>query len=222
MMKKVMKRAIICLAPILTGIAIAITITSIGVANAGPGMDSLDYFFNEINTFEARFRQKVLDESMAEIDDGQGHVWIQRPGLFRWDYAPPEAQVIVGDGENVWIYDIELEQITVRNQEQTLGKSPAILLAGSGNLEENYHIEDFGTHGRYDWVNLMPNSEDSGFKEIRIGFEDNRLRLMELLDNLGQTTRIIFVDLKENSPIPMTTFDFIPPPGMDIIDHREP
>ena len=217
-MQKIIKRVITCLAAILTAIAIAGT----GVANASPGVESLNYFFNQINTFEARFRQKVLDESMVEIDDGQGRVWIQRPGLFRWDYEPPEAQEIVGDGENVWIYDIELEQITVRNQDQTLGKSPAILLAGTGELDENYKIEDIGTHGRYDWVNLMPKNEDSGFKEIRIGFEDRRLRLMELLDNLGQTTRILFVDLKENSLIPLTTFDFIPPQGMDIIDHRNP
>ncbi len=215
-MKKIIKRVIICLVPILTSFAIA----GIGVANASPGMESLDYFFNEINAFEARFRQKVLDESMVEIDDGQGRVWIQRPGLFRWNYEPPDAQEIVGDGENVWIYDIELEQITVRNQDQTLGKSPAILLAGTGDLEENYKVEDIGTHGRYDWVNLIPKNEDSGFKEIRIGFEDKRLRLMELLDNLDQTTRIVFVDLKENLLIPPTTFDFIPPQGMDIIDHR--
>lgn len=202
-------------------IALALMLVGIGAANASSGLDSLHYFFNKINTFEARFGQKVLDESMAEIDDGQGKVWIQRPSLFRWDYVPPDAQEIVGDGENVWIYDIELEQITVRNQSQTLGESPAILLAGTGNLEENYNIEDIGTQGRYDWVNLIPKNEDSGFKAVRIGFEDNHLRLMELRDNLGQTTRIIFVDLKENVPIPPATFHFVAPQGVDIIDHRE-
>lgn len=203
----------VCLAPIAF---------SCGVANAGSAMESLDYFFNEVNAFAAQFRQTVLDESLVEIDHGQGTVWIQRPGLFRWSYAPPDAQEIVGDGENVWIYDIELEQITVRNQAQTLGKSPAILLAGSGNLQENYSIEDLGRQGRYDWLSLIPENDDSGFKEIRIGFEDKRLRLMALLDNLGQTTQILFVDLKENPLIPPTTFDFVPAQGVDIIDHREP
>ncbi len=196
-------------------------IFSTTVLRASPGLDSLNYFFNEIQSFEARFGQIVLDESLVEIDDGQGKLWIKRPGLFRWNYEPPDAQEIVGDGQNLWVYDIELEQVTVRKQDQALGKSPAILLAGSGNLEENYFIEDIGTQGRFDWVNLIPKDEDSGFREIRIGFEDNRIRLLELLDNLDQRTRISFVDLKENVEVPMSTFDFIPPEGVDIIENTE-
>jgi len=158
-----------------------------------PGMESLHYFFNQIKTFEARFGQIVLDESLNSIDDGQGKVWIERPGFFRW--------------------------VTVREQQQALGNTPAILLSGSGNLEDSYHIDDIGRQGRFDWINLIPKDEDGGFNEVRIGFEENRLRLMELLDNLGQRTRISFVDLKENLPIPATTFDFILPDGVDIIDN---
>ena len=192
-----------------------------GAALSSPGLDALDYFFNEINTFEARFGQIVLDESLAEVDNSQGRMWIQRPGLFRWNYDPPEAQEIVGDGENIWIYDIELEQVSVRSQDQAIGRSPAILLAGSGDIEDNYDVIDIGTQGRFDWVNLVPKNEDSGFREVRIGFEDNRLRLLELLDNLDQRTRISFVDLKENIPLPLTTFNFVPPEGVDIIDNTE-
>lgn len=188
-----------------------------GPAVSSPGLDSLNYFFREINTFEARFGQIVLDESLVEIDDGQGRLWIQRPGLFRWDYDAPDAQQIIGDGDNVWVYDIELEQVTVSEQEATLGRSPAILLAGEGGLEDDYIVEDIGTQGRFDWVNLIPRSEDTGFSEVRIGFEDNRLRLLELLDTLGQRTRISFVDLKENVPISPATFEFIPPEGVDVI-----
>lgn len=200
---------------------ISIFLLDLGRVNASPSLDALNYFFNEINTFEARFGQIVLDESLSEIDSSQGKMWIKRPGQFRWDYEPPEAQEIVGDGDNVWIYDIELEQVTVRSQDATLGKSPATLLARSGDLEESYEIQDIGSQGRYDWVNLIPKSEESGFVEIRIGFENNRLRLLELLDNLGQTTRILFIDLKENTPIAMTTFNFIAPNGVDIIDNTE-
>lgn len=188
------------------------------IALASPGLDSLRYFFSEINTFEAAFGQVVLDESLEEIDDGKGIMKIKRPGLFRWDYESPEAQEIVGDGDRVWIYDVELEQVTVRNQKEALGRTPAILLAGGEDISDNYTIIDIGTQGRFDWVNLIPVNEDSGFTEVRIGFEDNRLRLMELLDNLGQRTRMTFVDLKENKEIPDTAFDFIPPPGVDIID----
>jgi outer membrane lipoprotein carrier protein len=188
---------------------------------ASPGIDSLKYFFDQINSFEAAFGQEVLDETMDSLDHGKGKVWIKRPGLFRWDYEPPEAQEIVGDGDRVWIYDIELEQVTVRNQQQALGRTPAILLAGSGDLEQNYTVIDIGTQGRFDWVNLIPLDEESGFTEIRIGFEDNRLRLMELLDNLGQRTRMSFVDLKENQPISDSIFNFVPPPGVDVIDESD-
>ncbi len=192
-----------------------------GWAFASPGLDALNYFFKEINTFEARFGQIVLDENLVEVDNSQGQMWIQRPGLFRWNYESPDAQEIVGDGVNLWIYDVELEQVSVRVQDQAIGRSPAILLAGSGDLEENYTVQDIGSQGRYDWVNLIPKDEDSGFREVRIGFEDNRLRLLELLDNLDQRTRISFVDLKENIPIAVSIFDFIPPEGVDVIDNTE-
>jgi outer membrane lipoprotein carrier protein len=192
-----------------------------GLGMSSPGLDALSYFFGEINTFEARFGQIVLDESLVEVDNSQGQMWIQRPGLFRWNYDAPDAQQIVGDGVNLWVYDVELEQVSVRDQDQAIGRSPAILLAGSGDLEDNYTVEDIGSQGRYDWVNLIPKDADSGFREVRIGFEDNRLRLLELLDNLDQRTRISFVDLKENIPVAVSIFDFVPPEGVDVIDNTE-
>jgi outer membrane lipoprotein carrier protein len=196
-------------------------LVSSAMVNASPGLDALNYFFSEIHTFEARFGQIVLDEDLTEIDNSEGQVWIQRPGRFRWNYEAPDAQEIVGDSVNVWIYDIELEQVSVRTQDQAIGNSPATILAGSGDLEDDYEIEDIGSQGRFDWVNLTPRDEESGFREVRIGFEDNRLRLLELLDNLDQRTRISFIDLKENVPIPITTFDFLPPEGVDVIDNTE-
>ena len=155
---------------------------------------------------------------MQSLDGGRGRVWIKRPGLFRWNYDPPDAQEIVGDGDLVWVYDVELEQVTVRNQSEALGTTPALLLAGGEDMEKNYTIIDIGTQGRFDWVNLIPLDEDSSFTEVRIGFEDNRLRFMELLDTLGQRTRMSFVDLKENGPIDNQVFDFLPPVGVDVID----
>ena len=118
-------------------------------------------FFSQVQTFEARFRQLVLDESLNAIDDGRGTVWIKRPGRFRWDYDLPDPQEIVGDGERIWLHDIDLEQVTVRDQAQALGRTPAILLAGSGDLDETYRIEDIGVQGRYDWVNLIPEDPES-------------------------------------------------------------
>ena len=186
--------------------------------SAGPGKEAFERFFNEINTLEARFGQVVLDENLNAIDDGQGTVWIKRPGRFRWNYEPPEAQEIVGDGERVWLHDIALEQVTVRDQAQALGRTPAILLAGSGDLDRDYEIEDIGTQGHVDWVNLIPEDPESGFTEVRIGFENSRLRLMELIDTLDQRTRISFIDLKENATVEDRIFEFVPPIGTDVID----
>jgi len=211
-----MKKSILTLLSFITW---SVLLTSNAFAN--PGTEALYRFFDEIYSFKARFGQIVLDESLTEIDDGQGTVWVQRPGLFRWNYELPEAQEIVGDGEHVWIYDVELEQVTVQSQPLALGSSPALLLSESGDIEKSHIIEEIGAQGRFDWVNLIPKDPESEFREIRIGFEDNRLRLMELLDNLGQRTRISFVDLKENQPIPESVFNFVPPDGVDIIDNTE-
>ncbi len=191
-------------------------------AAASPALESLTRFFKDIHSFEARFAQVVLDENLNALDEGRGRVWIKRPGRFRWDYQPPAAQQIIGDGERVWLYDIDLEQVTVREQAQALGRSPAILLAGDGELAHNYELEDIGAQGRYDWVNLTPKNADSGFIEVRIGFEHRRLRLMELLDTLDQTTRIVFVDIDENAALDDALFDFEVPHGADLIDQTEP
>ncbi len=200
------------------GLGVAVLIWATPVL-ASPGLDSLRFFLQQVQTFEASFGQEVLDEELQSLDHGRGKVWLKRPGRFRWNYDPPDAQQIIGDGEQVWVYDIDLEQVTVRNQRQALGATPALLLAGGEALEKNYRIIDIGTQGRYDWVNLIPLDEDSSFTEVRIGFEDNRLRLMELIDTLGQHTRMSFVDLKENEAIDDRLFEFLPPLGVDIIDH---
>ncbi len=201
--------------------AVLSCILTLSPANASPGLDAMNFFFHEVNTFEARFGQIFLDESFNELDSSQGRVWVSRPGMFRWDYQAPDAQEIVGDGVNVWIYDVDLEQVSVQPQGEAIGKSPAFLLAGIGNVEDNYRVVDIGTQGRFDWINLIPRDEQGDFREVRIGFEDNRLRLMELLDTLGQRTRISFVDLKENTDISPRVFEFMPPEGIDVIDYTE-
>lgn len=184
----------------------------------GDGRAQLERFFAEVNTFSAEFEQVVLDENLDRIEESLGRMWIARPGKFRWDYEPPLEQQIVSDGERVWIYDVELEQITVRSLGDALGRTPAILLAGRGDLEENYRIEERGLHGQIDWVALIPRDNDGNFSEIQMGFEGSELRLLQLADQLGQITRIVFSDNEVNPPLMATLFDFSPPPGVDVID----
>ena len=181
----------------------------------------LDRFFAEVRTFSAAFEQVVLDANLERIEESTGRMWIARPGKFRWDYEPPLEQQIVSDGDRVWIYDIELEQITVRRLGDALGRTPALLLAGDGNLEAAYLIEDRGLHGNVEWVALVPRADDGNFSEIQLGFEGGELRLLQLADQLGQITRIVFSGNEINPAIAATVFDFQPPPGVDVIDDSE-
>ena len=197
--------------------ALVLTFAVGNVATAG-SLDSLDRFYNNVQTYSAHFDQVVLDEGLVPIEESSGIMQIARPGRFRWDYEPPNEQAIVGDGKKVWIYDIELEQITVRPQEQSLGRTPATILAGSGDIGSNYEIRDLGAAGLLTWVGINPRDTDSGFDDMRIGFEGDELRTIELVDGLGQTTRITLSGGVENEAVDEAQFILTIPEGVDVID----
>ncbi len=154
------------------------------------GLDDLASFFSDVKIYKAKFSQSVLDEGLNVIQETAGVMWIHRPGKFRWNYEPPYEQVIVGDGDKVWVYDIDLEQITVRKMNAALGNTPAILLAGDGDLKKNFLLEDLGRQGKLNWVKMTPKNKDGGYEDIRIGLEGKDIRTLELIDGLGHTTRI--------------------------------
>jgi len=134
----------------------------------------LQRFFNKVQRYSARFDQVTLDEAMNPIQESSGNLWIQRPGKFRWNYTVPYEQQIVGDGKQVWVYDVELKQAAVRRMEGALGATPAILLSGKGALEGVFVIKDLGHQGELDWVQLTPKKNDGGFENIRIGLRRAR------------------------------------------------
>lgn len=200
--------------------ALALTVLFAGApagAHAG-AIESLERFFDEVRTFSAGFDQVVLDESRNRIEESSGHMWIARPDRFRWNYRAPLEQEIVGDGRRVWVYDVDLEQVTVRPMEAALGQTPAALLAGRGDLADTFTVTDLGRQGQLDTVQLEPHSAEAGYETMRLGFEGTGLRLLELDDRLGQTTRITFRDARENVEIPPERFTFEPPAGVDVID----
>lgn len=185
------------------------------------GTEKLDAFYRDVDTFSAFFEQIVLDENLNRIEERSGQMWLARPGKFRWDYEPPIEEQIVSDGDRVWVYDIELEQIIVRTLDKSLGRTPALLLAGKGDLDVSYTVDDRGSQGKISWVALIPRSTDGNFNEIQLGFEGDELRLMQLLDQLGQITRIVFNENETNPLLTPALFDFTPPPGIDVIDDSE-
>lgn len=186
------------------------------VAQASATQD-LKRFFNQVQRYSARFDQVTLDEAMNPIQESSGYLWIARPGKFRWNYTVPYEQHIVGDGKQVWVYDVELKQAAVRRMEGALGATPAILLSGKGALEGVFAIKDLGHQGKLDWVQLTPKKSDGGFENIRIGFENGKLSTLEMVDGFGQTTRVNMREAKENTKISADKFSFKPPTGVDVI-----
>ncbi len=182
------------------------------------GLDDLQRFYSEIKSFSAHFEQTVLDEKWNLLEASSGEFSIQRPGKFRWHYTMPSEQLIIGDGKQVWIYDVELEQITHRQSDVAVSQTPAMLLSGEGDLEESFVLEESARRDDLDWVRMIPKNQESGFTDIYIGFSNGSLKLLKMQDNFGQTTEMRFSNGIENSSIPEGTFSFTPPPGVDVIE----
>lgn len=194
-----------------TGNAIAATSTP------KSGADSLRRFFHDVNSFSARFKQVVLDESLKPIQESSGTLWIERPNKFRWDYEKPYKQQIVADGKRLWVYDVGLQQATVRDLTGGLNDTPAMLLAGKGRLDDNFTIQSLDAPGSLTWVQLKPRHKDSGYEDIRIGFAQGKLRVIEMVDGFGHTTRVTLDSPRENAHIESDRFNFKPPEGVDVV-----
>ena len=187
-----------------------------GLASAA-ATDALKVFLTQTQTVKARFAQMVLDKNLKPLQQAQGIMQFSRPGKFRWDYHKPYEQVIVGDGTRLWIYDKDLNQVTVRKLDRALGSSPAALLAGSNDLERDYKLSNLGMDKGLDWLEALPKSRESVFERVRMGFGKSGLEAMELRDQFGQTTVITFADVERNPRLAADVFRFTPPQGADVI-----
>ena len=186
------------------------------LAEAG-AVDQLHQFLTSTRTLKAEFSQMVIGKGGRKPQQSSGLVAISRPGKLRWDIQKPYPQLVVGDGEKIWIYDTELKQVTVRKAGQAIGGSPAALLSGNNDLEKNFTLSEAGEAEGMIWVEATPKSSDSGFEKVRLGFAGGDLRAMELHDSFGQTTQIRFSKLERNPALPATTFKFVPPSGVDVV-----
>lgn len=188
-----------------------------GVYSPGVGADVLERFFAQVHSYQAKFEQTVTDADNRTIQRSSGELWIARPGKFRWDYAAPYEQKIIGDGSQIWVYDVGLEQVSVRPVSRALGDTPAALLAGKGRLEDRFGVRALKRDGPLTWYELRPKDKEGGYEFIRLGFADKRLDTVELVDGFAQTTRIALRDYRENPRIDPQQFRFMPPPGVDVI-----
>ncbi|MFH1043838.1 MAG: outer membrane lipoprotein chaperone LolA [Pseudomonadota bacterium] len=189
---------------------------SAGGAVAG-GIEALHGFIAATASAEGEFVQKVYDRQHKLTQEASGTLAFQRPGRFRWTYAKPYAQLIVGDGAKVWVYDEDLNQVTVRRLDRALGSTPAALLAGSNEIERAFTLRDQGQKGGLEWVDAVPREKESNFDAIRLGFGFSGLEIMELADSFGQTTVLKFTALHRNPKLDAALFRFVPPKGADVI-----
>jgi outer membrane lipoprotein carrier protein len=199
--------AMASLAALLVGVA--------GAAAGASGLDQLKSFLSGAKTGKATFRQVVT--SQRGTTETTGTFTFQRPGKFRWVYEKPYEQLIVGDGEKLWIYDRDLNQVIVRKLDAALGSSPAALLSGDNALERNFELAGSGNADGLEWVNAKPKAADTGFERVRLGFKDNLPRVMELKDTFGNVTRLEFGTFERNSALDAGQFKFVPPKGADVV-----
>ena len=186
------------------------------LAEAG-AVDQLHRFLADTRTLTADFAQAVVARSGRKPQQSSGTLAISRPGKLRWEIVKPYPQLVVGDGDKIWIYDPELKQVTVRKAGQAISGSPAALLAGRNELERDFILKEAGEADGLAWVEATPRQNESGFEKVRLGFAGSELRAMELLDNFGQTTHIRFSRIERNPALPVSTFRFTPPAGADVI-----
>ena len=180
---------------------------------------SLERFQSYLRTTQsarADFEQKVYDKTGKLVQESKGSFSFLRPGRFRWAYAKP-PQLIVGDGERVWIHDADLNQVTVRRAARVLGATPAALLAGASDIDKAFVLVEAGARDGLEWLEAKPREKESGFELVRLGMSASGVDAMELVDHFGQTTVLRFTRLERNPQLDPGTFRFTPPKGADVL-----
>lgn len=177
----------------------------------------LDAFLNNLVRFQADFKQQQFGEQGQLLETSHGQVYIQRPNRFRWDYQQPYEQHIVADSRNVWIYDVDLEQVTMKPMSKALGKTPALLLSKENTIAEDFDIVSLPSEGKVAHLELRPKTGQNQFALIRLLLTETELYGLELEDNLGQTTFLDFSAFQRNPQFKTDLFVFEPPDGVDVI-----
>jgi len=187
------------------------------VAHAG-AIEKLKTFIAATHSVKANFTQDVFDHNGKNIQSASGFMQFERPGKFRWTYLQPYEQLIVGDGEKFWLYDADLNQVTVKKLNAALGSSPAALLSGSNEIEAGFALVEDGSEDGLDWLQAKPKQRDSGFEKIHMAFDAQAdLAVMELYDTFGHKTVLKFSALQRNPDLPEGQFHFTPPKGADVL-----
>ena len=197
---------------------LAIVVFAVAVSGQAEAsaIDRLNEFVKSTRSARVTFEQVVTAKNGRKPERASGTFAFSRPGKFRWIYLKPYEQVIVGDGEKLWFYDKDLNQVSVKKLDNALGSTPAAILSGNNDLAKTFTLEDTGMRDGLDWLDARPKSRDTSFEIIKLGFSGSELVAMELHDNFGQVTSLRFSHLERNPALPADMFRFTPPPGADV------
>jgi outer membrane lipoprotein carrier protein len=202
---------------LVSAVSLLLIVLSARAADAGGGAATLERYLEGLASFEADFTQEIADAKGKVTERASGRLYLQKPGRFRWEYREPNEQLIVSDGRNIWLYDKDLEQVTVKTVDESLSSTPALLLAGKAGVADSFAVTDAGVRDGVHWLELTPKRNDTDFVRLTLGFARDALRTMELEDKLAQHTRIEFDAAKRNPRLSAGLFAFQPPPGADVI-----
>lgn len=186
-----------------------------------PPLQRLELFLDRVQSMRADFRQVQLTDQQSRVEESRGRMLFKRPGRFRWDYREPFERTVVADGERLWLYEADLEQVTVRPLGSALGETPAALLTGGRDILQRFEPVVSWYAGDMAWVRLKPRSAESDFDSVAIGFAGNRLVQLEINDRLGQQTQVFFSSISINPRLDDKRFRFEVPPGADVIREGE-
>lgn len=182
------------------------------------GREKLNEFFTQVDTMQAAFTQQVIDDKGELRQSSSGNVFLSRPGKFRWEYAAPDKHEIVADGKNVWVYDVELDQVTVKPMDKALSSAPVGMLTQKQPVDKQFNVQDMEADGStLEWFRLTPKKQDSDFTTMDLGISNNGIEEMILGDKFGQQTYIKFQGLRTNVSIDKGRFSFTPPKGVDVV-----
>ena len=187
------------------------------LTSPGSAREQLNRFTTGLETLQASFEQKVISGDGAVEDSSGGEVWLSRPQRFRWEYGGDFPEVVVADGERVWIHDITLEQVTVEDQSSAAADSPLTLLTDPAQLDAQFEVREAGEAGDLQLLELRSRSMESDFERLLLGLRDGSLELMIMEDAFGLRTELRFMDVQRNPVLDDVLFTFIPPGGVDVI-----
>lgn len=174
-------------------------------------------FVNDVITLQGRFEQSLIDAEGIVVERSSGTLEIERPGRFRWSYSEPYEQWLVADGLNIWSYDVDLAQVTVKAQAKALANTPALLLGGGEDALSQFSFDGSMVEKGTTWVRMIPIDSKSGFERMELGFMNGHLTRMVFFDNLEQTTLVALYDVTTNEPIDSERFDFRVPDDVDLV-----